>query len=159
MSTRSQIGFYEKGEKDFSKFRALLYRHSDGYPSGVLPDIIPFLIWWRKTRGTDIEYCSARLLQYICNEYDGSTKDFTKKLNWKKDEGPTGIYGHGICNTFHWDIAYFYKIMPEVVEVYKVPFGADEEPLKTWQKKWNKIITIDLNLNKEKIKALLENVK
>ncbi len=32
MSTRCQIGFYEPRQKDLTKFEALIYRHSDGYP-------------------------------------------------------------------------------------------------------------------------------
>ena len=79
MSTRCQIGIYENGKAKFKEFYALLYRHSDGYPGtidgkkwGVLTDVVPFLRWWKTQRGiSDLEYTSARLLQYLCNTYDG----------------------------------------------------------------------------------------
>ena len=126
MSTRCQIGFYESKEKPLKEFEVLIYRHSDGYPGtiqgreyGVLTDIVPFLRWWTKARGmSDLEYVSARLLQYLCNKYDGAYKKNYEKVSQQK-EGFTGILGHGICKTFHWDIAYFYRIYPNVLEVYK----------------------------------------
>lgn len=115
MSTRCQIGLYEPNEKDLNKWEALIYRHSDGYPgtvneSGVLADIIPFLHWWNSGRGIgDYEYCSARLLQYLCNKYDlmAETPEFT------------GTLGHGICKGFHSDIAYFYAIYPDRLRVFE----------------------------------------
>lgn len=114
MSTRSQIGFYKERNSKLKSWEALIYRHSDGYPEGVLPDIIPFLRWWKGSRGiSDLEYCSARLLQYLCNQYDGTdivNKDYT------------GTLGHGICNQFHGDIEYFYFVYPNGVKVYDVPF-------------------------------------
>jgi len=48
MSTRCQIGVYDRKEDDVKDFVALIYRHCDGYPgeedepkSGVLADITP----------------------------------------------------------------------------------------------------------------------
>ena len=152
MSTRSQIGFYKKAETPLDKFEALLYRHSDGYPSGVLPDILPFLSWWRKARGIgDSEYCSARLLQYLCNEYDKYSKRFGEELEF------TGTLGHGVCKTFQGDIEYFYKIYPDKVEVYDVPFQSDEGSEKDWFDNWKLIHTIDLK--KDDIDKVLEKLK
>jgi len=148
MSTRCQIGFYEKDEQDLSKWEALLYRHSDGYPGkedgseyGVLADIVPFLKWWNNNRGiADLEYCSARLLQHLCNQYDKEMSESEiKHQNAVVSERLrfTGILGHGICKIFHGDIEYFYAIYPDRLEVYKVPY--DEN----WQS-WKKIRTIRL---------------
>lgn len=136
MSTRSQIGIYAEQKAKPKEFEALLYRHSDGYPSGVLPDIMPFLSWWAKGRGIrDTEYVSARLLQYLCNKYDGHTLEFHAEMRKtkafpkaqehsdKEDEETklfTGTLGHGICKQFHWDIEYFYAVKPDGVEVYEV---------------------------------------
>lgn len=132
MSTRSQIGIYDGNDQPVEKYEALLYRHSDGYPSGVLPDIMPFLSWWSKGRGiNDTEYVSARLLQYLANKFDQNSIGFHEQMKGKfpphaqqeqeiKDTKEfTGIYGHGICNKFHWDIEYFYAIAPEGVTVYE----------------------------------------
>jgi hypothetical protein len=120
MSTRCQIGFYESKEKSLEDFEALIYRHSDGYPDtehGVVKAIAPFLKWWKSQRGIDdLEYLSARLLQWLCNNYDGKGYGHFKE----GDNEYTGIYGHGICKDFHGDIEYFYKIYPNAIEVYKV---------------------------------------
>ena len=126
MSTRAQIGFYESEEKDLSKWEALIYRHSDGYPdtsTGVLAEILPFLQWWSEGRGLDdSEYCSARLLQYLCNKYDERGDEFEVRLNpdvvVTEKRKFTGILGHGICNGFYGDIEYFYAIYPDRLEVY-----------------------------------------
>lgn len=140
MSTRCQIGIYENKEKEHKDFEVLLYRHSDGYPEGVLPDIIPFLKRWKKQRGiSDTEYIGARLLQHLCNEYDGLSKTTLKQL--KSKDGFTGVLGHGICKDFHWDIAYFYKIYPNAVEVYKVKFFLPED---NKEAEFKKIKTIKL---------------
>ena len=142
MSTRSQIGFYREKENPHKKFEALVYRHSDGYPEGVLTDIIPFLLWWNKTRGiNDLEYVSARLLQYLCNESDLNMKNLEKQMGKSMLSNTwdfTGIYGHGISNAFHGDIEYFYKVYPNGLQVYSC--GFDEAP-----PKWKLLITIDLN--------------
>lgn len=151
MSTRSQIGFYRAGEKDFNKFEALLYRHSDGYPSRVLPDILPFLIWRRKTIGIDIEYCSARLLQYLCNIYDKERKVFAKKMGYKYEfRAFTGIYNYGISKDFRFDIEYFYKIYPDFIEVYDV---FQEESFRKWGLIWS------FDLEKGNLEQFLKKVK
>ena len=137
MSTRCQIGFYEQEEKDLNKFEALIYRHSDGYPDGehgVLAAIMPFLHWWQKGRGVmDFEYCSARLLQYLCNKYDGYSKAIGETMSEagaifspEKIEEFTGTLGHGISNAFHGDIEYLYAVRPNRVEVYKVGYEGDD---------------------------------
>lgn len=139
MSTRCQIGFYERGETDLNNFEALIYRHSDGYPGtedgskyGVLAEAIPFLRQWQQKRGIPHpEYCAARLLQHLCNRYDKQVKEFDK------DSKFAGVLGYGISNEFHGDIEFFYAIYPNALVVYEVP--ADENPAT-----WKKIETISL---------------
>ncbi len=141
MSTRAQIGFYRQGETNLNNWEVLLYRHSDGYPGyptgeeyGVLPDIVPFLRWWSRTRGiSDIEYCSARLLQYLCNKID-------EESNKKAPKGLTGTVGYGICKDFHGDIEYYYAIFPDRLEAYQIPTTAPEITTE-----WKKITTVRLN--------------
>ena len=97
MSTRCQIGFYEPESKDLNDFEALIYRHCDGYPEGVLPVIVPILKDFDIKRGLgDVEYSSAWLVAKL------------------KD----GYINIGICKDFHGDIAYFYAVYPDRVEVY-----------------------------------------
>jgi len=131
MSTRCQIGFYNKKSDKLKNFQALIYKHSDGYPGtedgkeyGVLTDIIPFLKWWSKGRGLeDTEYAPARLLQYLANKSDKNSLEFAKEIKSASsdiNEEFTGIYGYGICKNFHGDIEFFYKIYPNELEVYDV---------------------------------------
>lgn len=138
MSTRCQIAFVEFQGADIDSPQALIYRHSDGYPSGVLPDIMPFLGWWNERRGVnDIEYCSARLLQYLCNKYDGYRLEMSKEFKHLKDDieeqkGFTGELGHGICKGYHSDIEYLYVIHPQGVDVFEVPHDlnwSDPKPI------------------------------
>lgn len=125
MSTRCMLGFYESQETDLEKHQALLYRHSDGYPQGVLPEITPFLSWWIGTPwiGIDIEYCAARLLQYLCNEHDRGFKRSWEELRGES-EGYTGKLGYGIANEFHGDIEYYYAIFPDRIDVYQTAFDS-----------------------------------
>lgn len=155
MSTRSQIGFYKTKETPLKKHTALIYRHSDGYPNAVLPDIIPFLRWWKSKRGiNDLEYVSARLLQYLCNEYDGRAKEIEKEIGktaLSNDGDYTGIYGHGICNDFYGDIEYFYKIYPNGIQIYSCLFNKPTT-------QWRLLNTIDLDkeVDIEKVIAMCE---
>lgn len=115
MSTRCQIGFYNAGETDLTKWDALLYRHCDGYPEGVLPDLQPFLMRFSKERGLeDIEYLAARTLVHLAGDN-------------------TSLTGFGICKKFHGDIEYFYAICSSGVKVYATP-NADP---KSWRLKMN----------------------
>jgi hypothetical protein len=157
MSTRAQIGFYNSESDKRESFQALIYRHSDGYPGsekpedkdyGVLTDIVPFLEWFRDERGlTDLEYVSARLLQYLCNLYDKSSIDYaiatkTRQVNHSPEF--TGTLGHGICKEFHGDIAYFYKISPESLQVYHIETKFSADFSKVLSEKFVLIKTIDL---------------
>ncbi len=139
MSTRCQIGIYGKeGVTELKNWDALIYRHSDGYPSGVLPDIMPFLAYFDRVRGVDdTEYVSARLLQYMANLYD------RQAIEWHAQGGISGLrsprrdteiedtkkyagtLGHGISKQFHWDIEFYYAISKDGVRVYEV-IGFDE---------------------------------
>lgn len=38
-----------------------VYRHSDGYPSAVIEDLLAFLAW--SVRGSDVEYVAANFLE------------------------------------------------------------------------------------------------
>jgi hypothetical protein len=160
MSTRCQIGIYSDnpeqkyngkltvgGEKTniiidnkkygLKNFEALLYKHSDGYPSGMLPDIIPFLRFFEKARGiSDTEYVAARLLQWLCNISDKD--DLASYKNYPLSYPHmvngllpfTGILSHGICKDFHGDIEYFYAIYPSGINVYSCGF---DKPCEEWQ--------------------------
>lgn len=133
MSTRCQIGFYEKQDKNImTGWQALIYRHSDGYPGdidkeegGVLLDILPKLS--KSTRKHDPEYHAARLLQALCNDYDAWQADYEKEHPQYGRDADGYYRGYGISKSFHTDIDYFYAVYPERVEVHEPIFNEDGE--------------------------------
>lgn len=47
-----------------------LYRHNDGYPDGVLPDILPILARFDKERGlSDVEYAAAWTIHALIQDH------------------------------------------------------------------------------------------
>jgi hypothetical protein len=99
MATRSQVGFYKSGETQLDNWDALIYRHWDGYPEAVLPELMPILNDFNKSRGLDdTEYASAWLV-----------------AQWKKD-----MLNIGISKWFHGDLDFFYAVYPDKVDVYAV---------------------------------------
>jgi len=88
MSTRCQIEFRR------GSMRRTVYRHWDGYPSAVLPDLLAFLAW--STRGGDVEYESANFLYWSKREMDERTVQL----------------GFGICanDELHGDVEYYYVV-------------------------------------------------
>jgi len=119
MSTRCQIGFYEKEETDLNNFQALIYRHCDGYPDtmhGVIAGIKPILEDFDKNRGLfDIEYASAWLVAKLKVDY----------------------LDIGISKDFHGDIEYFYAVYQDRIEVYETPWDSDP-------RNWKLIDTVKL---------------
>jgi hypothetical protein len=88
MSTRCQIEFRS------GNIRRTVYRHWDGYPSAVIPDLLDFLAW--STHGGDVEYETANFLY------------------WSKrgmDERSVQL-GFGVCanDELHGDVEYFYVV-------------------------------------------------
>ena len=137
MSTRCQIEFkhvsnYLKKKKSLIE-RRTVYRHSDGYPDGVIPDLKKFLKW-NGGRNSDIEYQTANFIYwskrwheelYFNKDWGGTIKKIAdKNLKWS-DNNPTNVStlhtGFGICENdgFHGDIEYFYEVVREVTELEK----------------------------------------
>lgn len=88
MSTRCQIEF-KSGDR-----RRTVYRHWDGYPSAVIPDLLEFLAW--STRRGDVEYESANFLFWSKRELDERNVQL----------------GFGICanDELHGDVEYYYVV-------------------------------------------------
>jgi hypothetical protein len=132
MSTRCQIGFYYD-DNDLMKPDALIYKHSDGYPDGVLPILVPFLKLFQERRGLDdVEYVAAWTMHHLIAEAIGRNKEFYEKYH--KDgfnnpfAYPDGItcLGYGISNDFHGDLDYYYAVRRNKLEVYKVNYCEDD---------------------------------
>lgn len=118
MGTRCQIQI--EGNK------ALLYIHSDGYPDGILPTLLPFVEKFVKGRGDDPEYMLARMTQEFTNDSDQCAEEFRKKMaekpgllsNMPKERS---LIGFGIDCDIHGDIEYLYLVKKGgTVEVQKV---------------------------------------
>lgn len=132
MSTRCQIEF-----KHIRKFsdkkvafiqRRTIYRHSDGYPDGVIPDLQEFLKW-NAGRNDDIEYQVANFIYWSKRWHEenywtpkgvGQFPDSERK-KWS-DISSTNCstlhIGFGVCENdgFHGDIEYFYEVVYEFLK-------------------------------------------
>lgn len=91
MSTRCQIEF-RRGE-----MRRTVYRHSDGYPSAVIEDLLAFLQW--SVRGGDVEYEAANFLY-------SNKREIAKRLPGYEQ------LGFAICSNdeLHGDVEYYYAL-------------------------------------------------
>lgn len=135
MSTRSQIAFYEEGEKNLEKWQSLIYRHWDGYPAGMLPDLISVLQDFDNNRGIkDLEYASAWLVAKLKTDY----------LNV------------GISKNFHWDIDYVYGVYADgTVKIFQIDwkkmekFMNDESGKTKVSKSFKKIDEFNIKNQKE----------
>ena len=129
MSTRCQVEFvYKNSYKHNGKLKkvvekVLCYRHSDGYPDAVVPEMIRFLKW-NRGRNTDLEYLVAltgyiskrkilkgmlqMTIQIITREYQYG---LLMKTSILLTPGTVQL-GYGICQpkSLHGDIEYFYRV-------------------------------------------------
>ena len=160
MSTRCQLEFQnvwtdKDGKEQID--RRTVYRHSDGYPEGVIPDLKSFLKW-NKGRNSDVEYCAANFIYWSKRKlediYLGRALGLTEKgepRRWdcKEAEEESSLIikiGFGVCNNdeLHGDIQYFYEVISKgdsdeiIIKVYDVH-----------QKDWSQPVTkADLKLKK-----------
>ncbi|MBA7599688.1 hypothetical protein ES703_06725 [subsurface metagenome] len=146
MSTRCQIEFMhistreekeglEKGKIVKVIRRRTVYRHSDGYPESVIPDLEEFLEW-NRGRNYDLEYQAANfiywskkkmeeqierdlaMMGYIHKEQD-VVPEKERKIQTDKRKSEMRrqmiLTGHGICNNdeFHPDISYYYEVISD----------------------------------------------
>jgi len=111
MSTRCQIGFYDTAEAPMDQHVGLIYKHSDGYPSGVLPELAPLLADFMKHRGFDAEYMAAQSLFMLVQNHKAALAQYSHEHDYT---------GFGVCRIFHGDLRYFYRVDPSGVKVYSV---------------------------------------
>ena len=72
----------------------LIYTHCDGYPSAVIPFLLPFVDRFMKGRGFDPEYMAARCCHDLIRFFEDGDS-FT---------------GYGLDDSVHGDIEYLYRI-------------------------------------------------
>ena len=129
MSTRCQIEFKHVrkylGSKEVVD-RRTIYRHSDGYPEGVIPDLKRFLSW-NAERNNDIEYQTANFIYWSKRQYEDDyfNKEEKKKVHWFDNANDQLGCGFGVCanDELHGDIEYYYEVVREVRESTKNKFS------------------------------------
>ena len=129
MSTRCQIEFMnistrekkegpEKGKLVKVTKRRTVYRHSDGYPESVIPDLKEFLKW-NEGRNFDLEYQAANFIYWSKKEME---KQIERDLemagrtsNVPEMKRRMILTGYGICNNdeFRPDIFYYYEVISD----------------------------------------------
>ena len=124
MSTRAQVMVSGNDVK--------IYKHSDGYPSNVMPILQKLLPAFKEGRGFDDQYLPA----HLCNTFVQKTKDGWKNrakrrpdLYPKEKVNTYSFLGHGLTTRFHYDIAYFYFINNDFgVDIYRPAGEYWDEP-------------------------------
>lgn len=115
MSTRTQI-MVRENEK------CKIYKHSDGYPEGVLDVLLPTVTMFQEHRGWDSEYLTARILMAFAVDEHERYKEY--QAEYEKDpEGPYSfvkyfggqmkVTGFGLDPDWHGDIEFAYVIEPD----------------------------------------------
>lgn len=121
MSTRCQIKV--EGEE------VLFYKHSDGYPDGVLPTLTDIVAKFKAARGFfDGAYLLARIGQRFMNDsqanYTAVHKEWAERGMKVSTQNDFDVTGYGYDTEIHGDIEYLYtvkkdwtiKVEPEVEE-------------------------------------------
>ncbi len=109
MSTRCSVHFCDKVRRENIQkviTRAIVYRHCDGYPEAMLPDLQSFIDTVSNecsdTRFNDPEYLAAKFVVWQANELRNTRSDsFLEFL------------GVGVCREDPGDIEYRYKVVCE----------------------------------------------
>ncbi|VVB53345.1 Uncharacterised protein [uncultured archaeon] len=125
MSTRCQLVVEENEE-------AKVYKHCDGYPSGVLPTLKKLLPAFEDGRGWDPAYLTAHLSATLIQDDVTDRKAFNRKMKKSYPNDPAyanrkfkqDFLSHGIDTQWHGDIEFAYRITKDFgVEVYSTPWG------------------------------------
>lgn len=121
VSTRAHIAIYPLGvsmaqlldEEDKlvnRKWEALLYVHSNGYPTRLLRQVKDFHHRFTEPEGYDGAYFAARLIQHLANKYDEGMK--------KYEYSRYSLYGFGITRVMVGDFSWFYAVTQDGVVVF-----------------------------------------
>jgi hypothetical protein len=114
MSTRSQIEFQSSWINDKGKEiidRRTVYRHWDGYPEAVIPDLKAFLKW---NGGASVtEYTAANFIYFSKRRMEDENKIENPTATW--EEMHDVKLGFGVCENdeIHSDIEFFYVVKSE----------------------------------------------
>jgi len=138
ISTREEKEGPEKGKLVKVVRRRTVYRHSDGYPEGVIPDLKEFLEW-NEGRNFDLEYQAANFIYWSKKKME---KQIEKDLeiaygtsNVPEMKRRMILTGYGICNNdeFHPDIFYYYEVISDsetkeiTIKCYSIDYPVPEK--------------------------------
>ncbi len=129
MSTRAHIAFFdaEPGAEQVTKPDVLIYKHSDGYPEGTLPQLTEFCKLFNEHRGLhNNEYATARCVQFMTNHDDKEMAEWYKETKIPNTD-TFSFLGYGVGTGFHGDIEFYYVVTPEEIKVFEVNYNYDEE--------------------------------
>lgn len=123
MSTRCQVEFiYQWKDSDNKRHseKRTVYRHSDGYPSAMMQDLLEFLRW-NQGRNDQPDYAAANWIYWNKRRDEDAflnDSDITRNDKWDDryvEKNPNHFLkiGHGvdINNRYHGDIEYLYKVI------------------------------------------------
>lgn len=123
MSTRCQIRLYDSYDEVW------FYRHSDGYPEGVLPSLNKFLSWIKEGRiRNNVEQSAGWLVILGYAEY----REYREKddIEFQPGNGTSGwkVGAYEPCtDELHGDIEYMYHVNVKTQEI-KVQKGREITP-------------------------------
>ena len=130
MSTRSQIKL-RSNDPAFSSERGeskiYIYKHSDGYPEGVIPYLWPIVKEFHKNRGcNDGSYLLCQIIRHMAVMEHKESVEAIKKMRDRQDKfdldtlkdweaDPTFLYrqgslGWGLDCVAHGDVEFLYEI-------------------------------------------------
>ncbi len=101
----------------------LIYKHSDGYPDGVLPTLKEVTGYFLDHRGWDPDYLLAQIVRWFGHlefeeKYPGDDPEFAERMHHHHR-----TLGWGLGTEEHGDIEYSYTVTPKCIKVLEVYTG------------------------------------
>jgi hypothetical protein len=140
---------YKKDENSNYAIKAQIYRHSDGYPSAVIPDLKAFYEWYTSepnARSSDPNYDAANFIYYM------KLERYNRMLNNGKvyDGGDKLGYGVESVGNIHGDEEYLWRIVWDEVKypneneprIYVATHFIDDKNLSFEQAVWHSYGTL-----------------
>lgn len=121
MSTRSQIKV--KGSE------VMIYKHSDGYPSEVMPTLTEVMTQFIRERGNEPDYALAQIVRAFARRDEERRKEIAASdSNFAHMYQEHSMTGWGLDTVRHGDIEYLYLVDLELgVIVINHGFGGNME--------------------------------
>lgn len=124
MSTRSQICIKRDTEGFKETGGIYIYKHSDGYPEGVMPVLKDVVSRFVKNRGNDAPYLLCQIVRHFAAiDRDYAIQAITNNEPYgKPKEGERFGYGEftgwGLDTVEHGDIEYLYEVDAVTGDIY-----------------------------------------